>query len=126
MASVYSVPSDSLSPLRSEADAGSSGDAETKDSFGGFLGSDGMGADKRTSRSNAAGQFRGAFYGGRFHKCSNSDQDGIDAVQNPYWDTQRREIFSELRFDVNYFLSSTLFELFPTIISGPLVLCLKT
>jgi hypothetical protein len=101
-------------------------------SFAGVLGSAPSDDPAPASR---AGRSRGAFYAGRFHNtvdtAANSAADaeptdvGSNRARNPHWNAQRREIFSELRFDLPYFLWSTFYEILPTFLSGPLVRCLS-
>lgn len=117
MASVYALGEEASSERPHESKPADRESTARANSFVTFLGSDGRVSEEASSPA----QFSGAFYAGRYHNNTTKTNKG----RNQHWNAQRREIFSELRFDVPYFLWSMLYELLPTILSGPLVRCLS-
>jgi hypothetical protein len=124
--STYAVPHDDPPPTIQNDNDHHQQQVQHSHSFAGFLGavdsstSNNHDEDKVNINEDLANVKSGAFYAGRFHNSTNSTS-SRHLGRNRHWTAQRREIFSEINFNVSYFLKSTLYEIVPTIVSGPLV-----
>jgi hypothetical protein len=131
---MYAVPRDVPSdepPPTAQHDNDEQQQLSHKHSFAGFLGAVDSPVDSSTPNNHHQGTVNineedlatvksGAFYAGRFHNTTNSTS-SRHLGRNPNWTAQRREIFSEINFNVPYFLKSMLYEVVPTMVSGPFV-----